>query len=95
MSESMFDIDAAKKLVDEISKNLEALPKDGAKHRELRSEVEELKAMLGGAEARRPEIEGKMRSVHALFDRAVSELHADGIRAGIYLREIGRMLGLD
>ena len=95
MSNSPFDIDAAKKLVDEISNNLNALPKDSARHGELRAEVEELKAMLRQADAPRPEIEGKMRSVHALFDRAVSELHADGIRAGIFLREIGRILGLD
>jgi hypothetical protein len=36
-----------------------------------------------------------MKSVHGLFDRAAAELHADGVRVGIFLREIGRMLGLD
>jgi hypothetical protein len=51
--------------------------------------------MLGRADAHVPMIEDKMKSVHALFDRAAVELRADGIRAGIFLREIGRMLGLD
>jgi len=46
-------------------------------------------------DAHPPVIEDKMRSVHSLFGRATSELQADGIRAGIFLREIGRMLGLD
>lgn len=95
MSNGKLDIDAARRLVEDISKNLATLPKDSAKHVELRSEVEELKAMLGQADAHPPVIEDKMRSVHSLFGRATSELQADGIRAGIFLREIGRMLGLD
>lgn len=95
MSNGRLDIDAARRLVEDISKNLATLPKDSAKHRELRAEVEELKAMLGEADAHPPVIEDKMRSVHSLFGRATSELQADGIRAGIFLREIGRMLGLD
>ncbi len=95
MSNGKLDIDAARRLVEEISKNLATLPRDSAKHGELRAEVEELKAMLGEADTHPPVIEDKMRSVHSLFGRATSELQADGIRAGMFLREIGRMLGLD
>ena len=95
MSKSEFDIDRAKNLVDEISENLAALPQDSAKYAQLRSEVEDLKAMLGRADTRVPLIEDKMKSVHASFDRTAAELRADGIRVGIFLREIGRMLGLD
>lgn len=95
MSKDTFDIHAAKRLAEEISENLAAVPKDNAKHAELRAEVEELKAMLSDAEAHSHVVEGKMRSVYTLFDRAAAELQADGIRAGVFLREIGRMLGLD
>lgn len=95
MSKGMFDIRAAKRLAEEISENLAAIPKDSAKHSELRAEVEELKAMLSEADAHSHVVEGKMRSVYTLFDRATAELQADGIRAGVFLREIGRMLGLD
>ena len=95
MNKSEFDIDRAKKLVEEISENLAALPEDGAKYAQLRTEVEDLKAMLGRPDAHVPMIEDKMKSVHALFDRAAVELRADGVRAGIFLTEIGRMLGLD
>ena len=60
-----------------------------------RAEVEDLKAMLGSTDAHLPLIEDRMKSVHALSDRAAVELRADGIRVGIFLSEIGRMLGLD
>jgi hypothetical protein len=95
MKESKLDIGRAKSLVEEISANLAALPQDSAKYAQLRAEVEDLKAMLGSTDAQLPLIEDRMKSVHTSFDRAAVELRADGIRVGIFLREIGRMLGLD
>ena len=95
MRESKLDISRAKSLVEEISENLAALPQDSAKYAQLRAEVEDLRAMLGRADAHVPLIEDRMKSVHALSDGAAVELRADGIRVGIFLREIGRMLGLD
>jgi uncharacterized coiled-coil DUF342 family protein len=90
-----FDIDAAKKLTEEISANLAGLPQNSARHAKLREEVEALKAMLTNAGSKPPEIEGKIRSVHSALDGAAVELQADGIRAGVFLSEIGRILGLD
>jgi len=95
MRESKLDISRAKSLVEEISENLAALPQDSAKYAQLRTEVEDLKAMLEGNDAHLPLIEDRMKSVHALSDQAAVELRADGIRVGIFLSEIGRMLGLD
>ena len=95
MSKGEFDIGRAKKLVEEISENLASLPRDSAKYAQLRAEVEDLKAMLGRADAHPEMIQDKMKSVHGFFDRAAAELRADGIRVGIFLGEIGRMLGLD
>jgi hypothetical protein len=95
MSKSKFDIGRAKLLVDEISGNLAALPADDAKYAELRAEVDALKAMLDRPGAQPAMVEDRMKSVHGLFDRAAAELRADGIRAGVFVREIGRMLGLD
>ena len=95
MRESRLDIDRAKTLVEEISENLAALPQDSAKYAQLRAEVDDLKAMLGRTDTHLPLVEDRMKSVHGLFDRAAEELRADGIRVGIFLREIGRMLGLD
>ena len=95
MSENNLDIDRAKSLVEEISQNLAALPQDSAKYTQLRAEVEDLRAMLGRTDAHLPLIEDRMKSVHGSFDQAAAELRADGVRVGIFLREIGRMLGLD
>lgn len=95
MKESKLDIGRAKSLVEEISENLAALPQDSEKYAQLRAEVEDLRVMLGSTDAHLPLIEDRMKSVHTSFDRAAVELRADGIRVGIFLREIGRMLGLD
>jgi hypothetical protein len=90
-----FDIDRAKLLIDEIAGHLGALPADGAKYAQLRAEVDALKAMLERPDAPPSMVEDRMKSVHGLFDRAAAELRADGIRAGMFVNEIGRMLGLD
>jgi hypothetical protein len=95
MTRNEFDIGRAKLLVDEISGNLAALPADSAKYAQLRAEVDALKAMLERPGAQPVEVRDSMKSVHGLFDRAAEELRADGIRAGQFLGEIGRMLGLD
>ncbi|HEY8068095.1 MAG TPA: hypothetical protein VIF38_04310 [Burkholderiales bacterium] len=95
MSKSEFDIVRAKLLVNEISGNLAGLPVDSAKYAELRAEVDALKAMLDRPGAQPSMVEDRMKSVHGLFDQAAVELRADGVRAGMFLGEIGRMLGLD
>jgi hypothetical protein len=71
------------------------LPADGPKYAELRAEVDALKAMLDRPGAQLALVEGRMKSVHGLVERAAVELRADGMRAGNFLSEIGRMLGLD
>ena len=95
MNKSEFDIDRAKTLVEEISENLAALPEDSAKYAQLRAEVNDLKTMLGSADVQLPLVQDRMKSVHGSFDRAAAELRADGVRVGMFLSEIGRMLGLD
>lgn len=95
MSNGGFDVQRAKLLIDEISRNLEALPAQSAKYAELRAEVDTLRAMLEKPDAHPAQVEDRMKSVHGLFDRAAAELGADGIRAGLFLKEIGHMLGLN
>jgi hypothetical protein len=95
MSKGEFDIGRAKKLVEEISENLATLPRDSEKYSELRSEVEDLRTILGRADVHPDVVGDKMKSIHAFIDLAAVELRADGIRVGIFLKEIGRMLGLD
>jgi DNA repair exonuclease SbcCD ATPase subunit len=95
MNDSRMDIDRARELVEQISENLATLPHDNPNYARLRQEVEELRAMLNEAEAHLSNIEERMKSVHGTFDRLGMELRADGIRAGVFLSEIGRILGLE
>ena len=95
MSKNEFDVGCVKLLVDEISENLAALSADGAKYAELRAEVDALKAMLDRPDAQPAMVEGGMKSIHDLVGRAAVELRAAGIRAGIFMSEIGRVLGMD
>ena len=95
MNNDQFDIGRARLLVREISGNLATLPADSAKYAQLRAEVDALKAMLERPDAQPAAVQDGMKSVHGLFDRAAEELRADGIRAGQFLGDIGRMLGLD
>jgi hypothetical protein len=95
MTQRNIDVDAARKLVDEISQNLASLPVGGARQAELRAEVEALRALLEREDAQHPEIEDRMKSVHGQFDRYKEELQAEGLRVGMFLSAIGRMIGLD
>ena len=95
MNKPEFDIAAARRLVDAISADLAALPPDSTRHAQLRAEVDQLKAMLANADVHPPAVEAGMRSVHGQVERASTELQADGVRAGMFLQDIGRMLGLD
>jgi predicted nuclease with TOPRIM domain len=95
MSKPSIDVDAARKLVDEISANLESLPAGGERQAELRAEVEALRSLLERPDAEHPEIEDRMKTVHGQFDRYKEELQAEGMRAGMFLSALGRMLGLD
>ena len=94
MSTNDFDVGRAKLLIREISDNLAALPADGARYAELRAEVDALRAMLDQSDAQPALVADRMKSVHGLFDQAADELGADGIRASMFLEEIGHMLGL-
>jgi DNA-binding FadR family transcriptional regulator len=95
MNQKPFDVERARLLIQEISADLAALPADSSKYAQLRAEVDALKAMLERSDAQPAAVQDSMKSVHGLFDRASDELRADGIRAGQFLGEIGRMLGLD
>ena len=96
MKKTDFDIGAARRLVDAISADLAALPAGSERHAQLRREVEELEGhACGYVRCASPAVEAGMRSVHSLVDRASAELQRDGVKAGMFLQDLGRMLGLD
>ena len=93
MSKRSIDVDAARKLVDEIPKSQPAAGRHQPRRAARGGERAEGYARTGGAEP--PELEVKMKSVPGMFERASTELQADGVRAGMFLSAIGRMIGLD
>lgn len=94
-SNPMIDLEAARRLVGEMAASLEGLPAGSAGHGELRAEVSALQAVLGVQDEAHPALPERMGSLRDALGRAANELQADGIRAGLYLTELGRILGLE
>lgn len=94
MSNTPLDIDAAKRLADDVSKKLADIQGNGPKVQELRAEVEQLRGMLGKAESEHSWIADRLKSVESTFEHAATELLADGIKVGAWVAEIGRILGV-
>ena len=94
MSETHIDIEAAKRLADDLSRTLAQAGGDADKMRELREEVDSLRDILNGPNAQHFWITDRLRAIEAIFERTAVELLADGIKASSYLAEIGRILGV-
>ena len=94
MTNQPLDIDAAKRLAEDVSRKLSEIQGNGPKVQELRAEVETLRGMLDKAEAEHSWIADRLKAVEVVFERAAVELLADGIKAGSYIAEIGRILGV-
>ena len=94
MSESNIDIEAAKRRTEDLSRTLAQAGSDSDKLRELREEVDSLRDILNGPNAQHFWITDRLRAIEAIFERAAVELLADGIKAGNYVAEMGRILGV-
>ena len=93
MDSPKLDVEAARKLVDDMSRQLAEAEQSGPKLSELRAEVETLKDILNGPNAQHSWIADRLTAIERAFEHAAVELLADGIKAGQYLAEIGRILG--
>lgn len=94
MSEPKIDYEAAKRLAEDLSAKLSKSQGDGDQLRALRDEVDSLRDILNGPNAQHFWVTDRLRSMEAIFERAAVELLADGIKAGNYIAEIGRILGV-
>ncbi len=94
MSNQDLDVDAIKRLVDDLSGKLGELPGDSSKLAELRAELSQLSDIVHGPEAQHSWIADRLKSVENVFEHAATELLADGVKASVYLAEIGRILGV-
>jgi hypothetical protein len=86
------DIDAARRLVDDLSHKLAQL-EGGPRLDELRAEVESLRGVLAGGQTQ--VLGTRVKGVNSALRRAGVEIEADGMKLGALLSELGRILGLD
>ena len=88
------DLDAVARLGDQLEQDLARARTGAASPDTLRSEVEQLRALLAAGEPAPAEVHaglsGLRERLHALSD----ELVTDAVKSGDYLARIGRLLGL-
>ena len=94
MNNENLDVDAVKRLVDDMSEKLAVLPGDSSKLGELRAELSKLRDIVHASEAQHSWIADRLKSVENIFEHAATELLADGVKVGAYVAEIGRILGV-
>ncbi|HKW37325.1 MAG TPA: hypothetical protein VJO54_05900 [Burkholderiales bacterium] len=87
--------------LDEVSRLVQALERDLAKVRKgsrdvqlLRDEVETLKNVLSSPIRRHHWVREGLHAVRAAVEKALETAVADGLKAGQYVAEIGRILGM-
>ncbi|MGE0799446.1 MAG: hypothetical protein AB7G13_10435 [Lautropia sp.] len=92
--EPAIDLQAARRLVDALERDLAGIGEDRARVALLKAEIAELRRVL---QAEEPPGAAMHSGLHGMRDRLhdmQDELKGDAIQAGRYLAEIGRVLGL-
>jgi hypothetical protein len=90
----VIDVAAASRLVAALEDDLERLAGSSQDVERLRSEVASLKAVLNSPVSESDSIEQGLHGVRDVFSQVSNELAADSVKAGRYVAEIGRILGL-
>ena len=93
MANDDLDLEAARRLADDLSSKLAQSRSGDASYQALRDEVEALRSALGSTPVQHSWIADRLKSIEGHFERAAVELLADGIKAGAYLAEIARIIG--
>jgi hypothetical protein len=93
-SKQEVDLNAAAKLVAELEQDLKKVAGDSRDIQRLRDEVETLKNVLNSPVRRDHWVTEGLHGVRDVFERVKDEVVADGVKGGLYIAEIGRILGL-
>ncbi|MEO7725875.1 MAG: hypothetical protein ABIS45_01320 [Burkholderiales bacterium] len=88
------DFEAAARLVAALERDLQKVSGNSADVQRLRDEVETLKNVLNSPARRAHWVSEGLHDVRGLFERLKDEAVADSVKAGQYVAEIGRILGL-
>lgn len=90
----MIDIDAARKLVHALERDLAKVADGSADIQTLKSEVETLRNVLQSPDPGHGWVRDALQSIHAAIQTATETAKVDAIIAGRYAAAIGKMLGL-
>ena len=88
------NLEAAAKLIAELELDLKKISGDSRDIQRLRDEVETLKNVLNSPVRRDHWVTEGLHGVRDVFERVKDEVVADGVKGGLYIAEIGRILGL-
>ncbi len=88
------DLEAATRLVAALEQDLKKLSGSSPDIQRLRDEVATLKNVLDSPVRRSHWVAEGLTGVRDGFARVTDEVVADGVKAGQYVAEIGRILGL-
>ncbi|HZN26359.1 MAG TPA: hypothetical protein VFB75_19180 [Burkholderiales bacterium] len=88
------DLEEVRKLIAALERDLENVRGDSAAVQRLKDEVETLKNVLGSPVRRHHWVRDGLHGIREAFENAVDTAVADGVKAGQYVAEIGRILGM-
>jgi multidrug resistance efflux pump len=88
------DLDAARRLVEQLERDLAAAQSGKVDPAVLQAEVEQLRALLAQQTAAPAEVHAGLSGVRDRMHTLGDELFNDAVKSGDYLARIGRLLGL-
>lgn len=88
------DLDEVTKLVQAIERDLAQVRKGSSDAQLLRDEVETLKNVLNSPIRRHHWVREGLHALRMAFQEGLETVTADGLKAGQYIAEIGRILGM-
>ena len=93
-SDRAIDIEQARRLVEALERDLKELPRDRATLAVLEAEVAELRRVLHADDATPEQLHTGLNGMRLRLHDFPDEIKGDAFRAGRYLAELGRILGL-
>jgi hypothetical protein len=88
------DLEEVARLIEAIERDLAGIPSGSQDVQRLRDEVETLKNVLNSPIRRHHWVSDGLHGVRTVLEEAFDTAVAKGLKAGQYLSEIGRILGM-
>ncbi len=93
-SDRAIDIEEARRLVEALERDLKDLPGDRSNLAVLEAEIAELRRVLHADDATPEQLHTGLHGMRERLHDFPDEIKGDAFRAGRYLAELGRILGL-